>query len=167
MRTKALVLALFGATLILAFPGVASAAAFTVLHSFSGPDGETPAAPLVQGAERPSGNVSRLRVVATPRLRYCADPRREILRGKGRRRRHGVEVEWVNGGRRIRERTSTSAPTFSVRRRPSPDPKRYAARPLEETDLIATERSCLADLLGRAAKRLIRLSAGSERSPGR
>ena len=51
MRTKALVLALVSATLILAFPGVASAAAFTVLHSFSGPEGETPAAPLVQGAD--------------------------------------------------------------------------------------------------------------------
>ena len=51
MRTKALVLALFGATLIFAFPGAASAAAFTVLHSFSGPEGETPAAPLVQGAD--------------------------------------------------------------------------------------------------------------------
>ena len=34
-----------------AFPGVASAASFTVLHSFSGPEGETPAAPLVQGAD--------------------------------------------------------------------------------------------------------------------
>ena len=43
MRIKALVFALPVATLILAFPGVASAAAFTVLHSFSGPEGETPA----------------------------------------------------------------------------------------------------------------------------
>jgi uncharacterized repeat protein (TIGR03803 family) len=51
MRTKALALALFAATLVLAFPGVASAATFTVLHSFSGPDGETPAAPLIQGAD--------------------------------------------------------------------------------------------------------------------
>jgi uncharacterized repeat protein (TIGR03803 family) len=51
MRTKALVLALFSATLVLVFTGAASAAAFTVLHSFGGPDGETPAAPLVQGAD--------------------------------------------------------------------------------------------------------------------
>jgi uncharacterized repeat protein (TIGR03803 family) len=51
MRTRALFLALLGATFVLAFPGVASAAAFTVLHNFSGPDGETPAAPLVQGAD--------------------------------------------------------------------------------------------------------------------
>ena len=51
MRNKALVFALLGATLILSFPGVASGAAFTVLHSFSGPDGETPAAPLVQSAD--------------------------------------------------------------------------------------------------------------------
>jgi uncharacterized repeat protein (TIGR03803 family) len=51
MRTKALVLALLGATLILGCPGVASAAAFSVLHSFNGADGETPAAPLVQGAD--------------------------------------------------------------------------------------------------------------------
>ena len=51
MRTKALVLALFGVTFILALPGVASADAFTVLHSFTGPDGETPAAPLVQGTD--------------------------------------------------------------------------------------------------------------------
>lgn len=51
MRNKALVLVLFVATLILSFPGVASAAAFSVVHSFSGPDGETPAAPLVQGAD--------------------------------------------------------------------------------------------------------------------
>lgn len=51
MRTRALVLALFGATLIFALPGAASTGAFTVLHSFSGPDGQTPAAPLVQGAD--------------------------------------------------------------------------------------------------------------------
>ena len=51
MRAKVLILALFGATLILAFTGAASAAAITVLHSFSGPEGETPAAPLVQGAD--------------------------------------------------------------------------------------------------------------------
>ena len=51
MRTRALVLALFGATLISAFAGAASTAAFTVLHSFSGPEGETPAAPLIQGAD--------------------------------------------------------------------------------------------------------------------
>jgi uncharacterized repeat protein (TIGR03803 family) len=51
MRTKVLVLALFGATLMFAFAGAASAAAFTVLHSFTGPEGETPAAPLIQGAD--------------------------------------------------------------------------------------------------------------------
>ena len=51
MRTKALVLALVGATLIFALAGVASAASFGVLHSFSGAEGETPAAPLVQGAD--------------------------------------------------------------------------------------------------------------------
>ncbi|MDX6513042.1 MAG: hypothetical protein QOE36_2546 [Gaiellaceae bacterium] len=51
MRIKALVLALFGATFVLALPAAASAASFSVLHSFSGPDGETPAAPLIQGAD--------------------------------------------------------------------------------------------------------------------
>jgi uncharacterized repeat protein (TIGR03803 family) len=51
MRAKVLILALFGATLMFAFAGAASAAAFTVLHNFSGPEGETPAAPLIQGAD--------------------------------------------------------------------------------------------------------------------
>jgi uncharacterized repeat protein (TIGR03803 family) len=50
MRNKALVLSLLSAALTLALSGVASAAPFTVLHSFGGPEGETPAAPLVQGA---------------------------------------------------------------------------------------------------------------------
>ena len=50
-RPKALTLTLFVAALLLAAPGVVSAASFTALHSFSGPDGETPAAPLVQGAD--------------------------------------------------------------------------------------------------------------------
>jgi len=51
MRIKALALVLPMATLFLALSGIASAASFTVLHSFSGPDGETPAAPLIQGAD--------------------------------------------------------------------------------------------------------------------
>jgi uncharacterized repeat protein (TIGR03803 family) len=52
MRTKTFVLVLSVATFfLLAFSNAASAASFTVLHSFSGPDGETPAAPLVQGAD--------------------------------------------------------------------------------------------------------------------
>ena len=52
MRIKALALVLPVATLLaLAFSGVASAASFTVLHSFTGLDGETPAAPLVQGSD--------------------------------------------------------------------------------------------------------------------
>jgi uncharacterized repeat protein (TIGR03803 family) len=52
MRIKALVLVLPVATFfLLAFSGAASAASFTALHSFSGLDGETPAAPLVQGAD--------------------------------------------------------------------------------------------------------------------
>jgi uncharacterized repeat protein (TIGR03803 family) len=52
MRIKTFLLVLPVATLFfLALSGVASAASFTVLHSFSGPDGETPAAPLVQGAD--------------------------------------------------------------------------------------------------------------------
>jgi uncharacterized repeat protein (TIGR03803 family) len=51
MRIKALSLVLLVATLCLLLPGVASAASFTVLHSFSGPDGETPAAPLIQGTD--------------------------------------------------------------------------------------------------------------------
>ncbi len=51
MRIKALVLVLPVATVFLALAGVASAASFTVLHNFSGPEGETPAAPLVQGAD--------------------------------------------------------------------------------------------------------------------
>jgi uncharacterized repeat protein (TIGR03803 family) len=52
MRIKALALVLPVATFILlAFSGIASAASFTVLHSFSGVDGETPAAPLVQGSD--------------------------------------------------------------------------------------------------------------------
>jgi uncharacterized repeat protein (TIGR03803 family) len=51
MRNKALVLVLPVAIFFLALPGVAAAASFTVLHSFGGPEGETPAAPLVQGAD--------------------------------------------------------------------------------------------------------------------
>jgi uncharacterized repeat protein (TIGR03803 family) len=51
MRIKALAFALPVAMLFLAFPGVVSAASFTVLHSFGGPEGETPAAPLLQGAD--------------------------------------------------------------------------------------------------------------------
>jgi uncharacterized repeat protein (TIGR03803 family) len=51
MRIKALAFVLPVATLFFAFSGLASAASFTVLHSFSGPDGETPAAPLVQGTD--------------------------------------------------------------------------------------------------------------------
>jgi uncharacterized repeat protein (TIGR03803 family) len=50
MRNKVLALVLSLATLFLA-PCVASAASFTVLHSFGGPEGATPAAPLVQGAD--------------------------------------------------------------------------------------------------------------------
>ncbi len=51
MRIKAIALVLPVATLFLLLPGVASAASFTALHSFSGPDGETPAAPLIQGTD--------------------------------------------------------------------------------------------------------------------
>jgi uncharacterized repeat protein (TIGR03803 family) len=52
MRIKALLLVLPVVTLfVLVLSGVASAASFTVLHSFSGPDGETPAAPLIQGSD--------------------------------------------------------------------------------------------------------------------
>lgn len=51
MRSKALALVLPVAMLFLALPGIAAAASFTVLHSFGGPEGETPAAPLVQGAD--------------------------------------------------------------------------------------------------------------------
>ena len=51
MRTRALLLALVAAMLVLLIPSVASAASFTVLHNFAGPDGETPAAPLIQGAD--------------------------------------------------------------------------------------------------------------------
>jgi uncharacterized repeat protein (TIGR03803 family) len=51
MRSKTLAFALSMVAFSVAFPGVASAASFTVLHSFSGPEGETPAAPLVQGSD--------------------------------------------------------------------------------------------------------------------
>src|SRR5262245_39028590 len=51
MRIKAGVLALFSVMFVLVVPGVASGADFTVLHSFSGSDGETPAAPLIQGGD--------------------------------------------------------------------------------------------------------------------
>jgi uncharacterized repeat protein (TIGR03803 family) len=51
MRTKGLLLALFGAALVFAVPGVSAPASFAVVHSFGGPEGETPAAPLVQGAD--------------------------------------------------------------------------------------------------------------------
>jgi len=51
MRTKALAFVLPVVMLVLAFPGVASAGSFTVLHSFNGADGETPVAPLVQGPD--------------------------------------------------------------------------------------------------------------------
>jgi len=37
--------------LFLLIPSIASAGSFSVLHSFSGPDGETPAAPLIKGAD--------------------------------------------------------------------------------------------------------------------
>jgi uncharacterized repeat protein (TIGR03803 family) len=50
MRNKALALVL-PVAIFLALPGVAAAASFTVLHSFGGPEGETPAAPLLQGAD--------------------------------------------------------------------------------------------------------------------
>jgi uncharacterized repeat protein (TIGR03803 family) len=39
------------ATLLLAVPGIAPAASFTGLHDFRGSDGQTPAAPLVQGTD--------------------------------------------------------------------------------------------------------------------
>jgi len=51
MRSKALALLLPLVMLVLVFPGVASAVSFTVLHSFSGADGETPAAPLIQATD--------------------------------------------------------------------------------------------------------------------
>jgi uncharacterized repeat protein (TIGR03803 family) len=51
MRNRALALVLPVAVFFLALPGVAAAASFTLLHSFGGPEGETPAAPLVQGAD--------------------------------------------------------------------------------------------------------------------
>jgi uncharacterized repeat protein (TIGR03803 family) len=51
MRIKSVLLALPVATLFLLLPTFAQAASFTVLHSFSGPDGQTPAAPLIQGAD--------------------------------------------------------------------------------------------------------------------
>ena len=51
MRNKALTLSLLAAALVIAVPGAASAAAFNVLHSFNGEDGETPAAPLAQGSD--------------------------------------------------------------------------------------------------------------------
>jgi uncharacterized repeat protein (TIGR03803 family) len=51
MRTKALALSLPAVLLVLALPGVSRAGSLAVLHSFGGPDGETPAAPLVQGAD--------------------------------------------------------------------------------------------------------------------
>src|SRR4029079_19725538 len=41
----------WGPVVLLAATSPASAASFTVLHSFSGPEGETPAAPLVQGTD--------------------------------------------------------------------------------------------------------------------
>jgi uncharacterized repeat protein (TIGR03803 family) len=51
MRTRRFALVLSAATLVLAVSGAAPAASFAVLHSFAGPDGQTPAAPLVQGAD--------------------------------------------------------------------------------------------------------------------
>ncbi len=51
MRSTTLAFALSLVAFSLAFSGVASAASFTVLHSFGGPEGETPAAPLVQGSD--------------------------------------------------------------------------------------------------------------------
>ncbi|HSC90508.1 MAG TPA: choice-of-anchor tandem repeat GloVer-containing protein [Gaiellaceae bacterium] len=51
MRIKALGLVVPVATLVLAVPAIASAASLTLLHSFGGPEGATPAAPLVQGAD--------------------------------------------------------------------------------------------------------------------
>lgn len=49
MRSKRLAFALSVAAFCIAFPGVASAASFTVVHNFTGPDGQTPAAALVEG----------------------------------------------------------------------------------------------------------------------
>jgi uncharacterized repeat protein (TIGR03803 family) len=51
MRVKALALVLPVAIFFLALPGFAAAASYTVLHSFGGPEGETPVAPLVRGAD--------------------------------------------------------------------------------------------------------------------
>jgi uncharacterized repeat protein (TIGR03803 family) len=51
MRIKSVLLVLPVATLVLLLPSLAPAASFAVLHSFSGPEGETPAAPLVQGSD--------------------------------------------------------------------------------------------------------------------
>jgi uncharacterized repeat protein (TIGR03803 family) len=51
MLTKAGFLAFFSVMLVLVFPSIASGADFTVLHTFSGPDGESPAAPLVEGGD--------------------------------------------------------------------------------------------------------------------
>src|SRR5215211_2381976 len=51
MISKRLALALSVMAFSLTYPGVASAASFTVVHDFSGLDGQTPAAPLVAGVD--------------------------------------------------------------------------------------------------------------------
>jgi uncharacterized repeat protein (TIGR03803 family) len=51
MRNRAFFLSLIAAALVLALPSVASATSFTVLHNFIGADGETPAAPLINGSD--------------------------------------------------------------------------------------------------------------------
>src|SRR5262245_57955235 len=52
MKVRAVLVCAFVSLVIVGVTGATTAAvSFSLLHSFSGPDGETPSAPLVQGAD--------------------------------------------------------------------------------------------------------------------
>ena len=110
MRTKTLALVLPVAILVLALQGVASAASFTVLHSFGGPEGETPAAPLVQGATA-SSTGSR--------------PTAATSRSSSGRHRHGIP----HGRKRQRQDAArVSRPRGRASEQPDPGPRRVVLR---------------------------------------
>ena len=50
-RVAAVVACAFASLVVLGTSGATTEGSFSVLHNFSGPEGETPAAPLVHGAD--------------------------------------------------------------------------------------------------------------------
>lgn len=51
MARRSLAVAVVGLLVLLGSAATAAAPSFSVLHSFAGPEGEVPAAPLVQGSD--------------------------------------------------------------------------------------------------------------------